>query len=130
MRLTLERSEAEIQREILRAVNLIPGIVMWRTNSRVLRMPGRGGRDRLVRFGGMKGISDLIGWRTGRAMFEPGQGAPDARIGRLAQFVAIEVKRPGGHVTIEQAAFLNSVRVAGGIAGVATSAEDAVKMLQ
>ncbi len=50
---------------------------------------------------------------------------------RIAQFVAIEAKRAdGGVVSEEQEAFLNGVKDAGGVAGVARSAEDAEELLR
>lgn len=60
------------------------------------------------------GSSDLIGWtqRDGRAVF-----------------TAIEVKAERGRVTEEQATFIAAVQAAGGIAGVARSAEEARALL-
>ena len=61
-----------------------------------------------------EGSSDLIGWtvRDGRAVF-----------------VAIEVKAERGRVTPEQQRFIDVVREAGGVAGVARSVEDARAIL-
>jgi Holliday junction resolvase len=44
-------------------------------------------------------------------------------------FVAIEVKRPGEHPTAIQARFLDSIREAGGRAGVATTIPEALKIM-
>ena len=64
-------------------------------------------------FGGLyakKGISDLLVCFQGR-------------------YVAIEVKRPGGKVSPEQAQFLQAVRQHGGLAFVAYSPDDVVREL-
>ena len=121
-----ERTETEITREILRACNLLSGVTLWRVNSRVLRMPGRGGRERLVRFGGIKGMSDLIGWRTESRTNGIHTHGP---VITFARFLALEVKRPGQEATPEQRAFLDAVRTAGGLAAVVHSAANAVEVL-
>src|SRR3990167_1093449 len=123
-----QRTESEITREILRACNLLPGVTLWRVNSRVRRMPGEKGRSRLVRFGGMKGMSDLIGWRmiTVTMIARDQSSWP----GRYAVWVALEVKRPGQDATAEQQAFLDAVRAAGGLAAVVPSAAEAVEALR
>jgi hypothetical protein len=69
-----------------------------------------------VRHGLPKGSADLIGWTA------------DGR------FLAVEVKRPGWRPSPKwrassQAAFIEQVRLAGGVAGVATSVEDALALL-
>jgi VRR-NUC domain len=65
---------------------------------------------------GATGISDLIGWTT-REPGMPGQ--------LIAQFVACEVKGERTRITPEQLAFIDTVRRAGGRAGVARSVEEA-----
>jgi hypothetical protein len=70
---------------------------------------------------GATGISDLIGWTT-REPGMPGQ--------LLAQFVACEVKGPRTRITPEQIAFIDTVRRAGGRAGVARSVEDAKLIIE
>lgn len=67
-----------------------------------------------VRYGLGIGTSDLIGWRT---EIIGGQ--------RVARFVAVECKSEKGRLTDEQAAFLATVRQAGGLAIEARSVEDA-----
>src|SRR3989337_827763 len=71
-------------------------------------MPGEKGRSRLVRCGGMKGMSDLIGWRmiTVTMIARDQSSWP----GRYAVWVALEVKRPGQDATAEQQAFLDAGR--------------------
>lgn len=75
-----------------------------------------------IHYGLCVGSSDLIGWRTVEI-------TPDMVGRRLAVFVAVEVKSPGGKLTMEQANFLNAVREAGGIGVEARSAEGAAKMV-
>jgi hypothetical protein len=47
----------------------------------------------------------------------------------IGRFLAIEVKRPGGKLTLDQTAFLEAVRQNGGIAIVATSVDDVMEGL-
>jgi hypothetical protein len=50
---------------------------------------------------------------------------------RIAQFVAIEAKRPkGGTLSEDQEIFIRAVTDAGGIAGVARNAQDAEELLK
>jgi len=73
---------------------------------------------RIVSFGLAPGSSDLIGWVETEITEE--------MIGQVvARFAAIEVKQKLGRVTEAQANFLNVVKKAGGIAGVARSTEEA-----
>lgn len=69
-----------------------------------------------------KGSADLIGWRSVTI-------TPDMVGQRYAVFCAVEVKRPGEKPTPEQRAFLAAVQDAGGLAGVATSVEEAQQIL-
>jgi len=48
----------------------------------------------------------------------------------IAQFTALEVKRQGGKPTGEQVRFIKAVQAAGGLAGVVTSADEALAMLE
>jgi hypothetical protein len=135
------RRESEIQREILRYLNTVPGVVAFRMNTGAMRGEHKGKRW-FVRFG-VPGMSDVIGWRTFEAASHVTVGAPcDAcdrgerktvQVGRAdahvhlknaARFLAVEVKRPGESLRPAQAAFLESVRRAGGIAIVAHSVDD------
>ena len=61
------------------------------------------------------GSSDLIGYR---------------QVDGLAQFVALEVKSPTGRATNEQSQFLEHIQVAGGLAGIARSVDDAAAILR
>ena len=76
---------------------------------------------RLVKFGLAPGSSDLIGWKTVKISSQD--------VGKeIAQFVAIEVKDKG-KATDQQTKFINAVRGAGGIAGIAKSISDALALL-
>lgn len=66
---------------------------------------------RMMTFGLCVGSSDIIGI------------APDGR------FLAIEVKTPKGRPTTEQLRFIEAVKAAGGIAGIARSVEDALELI-
>jgi len=100
-----------VQRSILELLRVLH-IPAWRINSRVLLLPGKGGRLRPVRMGGVKGMADIL------ALLPPG--------GRL---VAIECKRTGNHPTKDQSLFLEAVAHAGGLSLVAHSAQDVVQAL-
>ncbi len=67
---------------------------------------------RMIQAGLCKGGSDIIG------IHKP-----------TGKFIAIEVKTPTGRVSKEQTNFINAIRNAGGISGVARSAQDALDLL-
>ncbi|KKL44805.1 hypothetical protein LCGC14_2362030, partial [marine sediment metagenome] len=76
-----------------------------------------------ISMGLTKGSSDLIGWT-------PVEITPAMVGSTAAVFTAIEVKRSkGGVTTTEQKRFIKRVKQAGGIAGVAASAEAAVDII-
>jgi len=71
---------------------------------------------------GPNGASDLLGWR--QVVIRP------EHIGAtIAQFLAIEVKPPGEDATEDQEKFGNMVTAAGGLFGVAHSADEAEKII-
>ena len=77
---------------------------------------------RLVQFGLCKGSSDLIGWSTVKITNE--------MVGsHVAVFTAIEVKTPKGKATTLQTAFIDTVKKAGGFAGVARSVDEAGEII-
>jgi hypothetical protein len=100
-----------------------------RNDMRLLRNNNGALKDatgRLVKYGLGTGTSDLIGWLTVTVTPE--------MVGReVAVFTAIEVKMPGyrqdDHVR-QQAAFIGTVKHAGGIATFATCTEDVETALQ
>ena len=93
---------------------------LWRNNSGSLPDPRTG---RYVQFGvGNPGGSDLIGYR--RVTVTPEMAGQE-----LAVFVAVEVKTPKGRVKAEQQQFVDHIRGAGGIAGIARSVDEAKNIL-
>lgn len=93
---------------------------LWRNNSGSLPDPRTG---RYVQFGvGSPGGSDLIGYR--RVTVTPEMVGQD-----VAVFAAVEVKTPRGRVKAEQQQFVDHIRSAGGIAGIARSVDEAKNIL-
>ena len=103
-----EPLEAQVQRAVIRALELHPSIVWVRRMNSGATKTASGG---WVKFG-FTGCPDV--WAQ-------------ANDGRL---VVVEVKRPSGQPTKEQAEFLMMVRSAGGIAFVARSADDVMTNLE
>lgn len=113
-----ERSHENVVQNQIR-LSLGRGFVrLFRNNTGALKDQ----RGRLVKFGLCPGSSDLIGWKTVEI-------TPDMVGKRLAVFTAIEVKDKGKPTT-DQLSFIECVRKAGGIAGVARSVEGARTILQ
>lgn len=75
---------------------------------------------------GATGISDLIGWTT---IDRWGKFASEG-VAPIAVFTAVEVKGPRTPTTPEQLAFIDTVRRAGGRAGVARSVEEAKRIIE
>lgn len=98
--------ETRLLREILRTFGARPGVRLFRNSVGMVRLPGGGA----IPYGLCPGSADLVGWRT----------LPSG----VAQFVALEVKAPGGRVAPAQAAFLAAVTRAGGVAAVVRSLSD------
>ena len=90
---------------------------LFRNNTGTLRDQ----HGRPVSFGLAKGSADLIGWRTVTI-------TPEMVGTQLAVFTSIEVKTPTGRVKPDQQQWLDAVQAAGGIAGVARSVEDALRI--
>lgn len=82
------------------------GVMAWRNNTGAL--PDRNGR--LVQYGLCKGSADIIGIAPGGI------------------FIAVEVKAANGRVRPEQQTFIDNIRRMSGRAGVARSAEEAVRI--
>lgn len=127
------RKEGEIVRAILDYLALRKDVVAWRVNSGAVTGDYKGKR-RFVRFNSMKGMSDIIGWRTGE-VYHTGcnlHGYPltDMTHKLMAtRFLAIEVKREGQHPTPAQRSFLDLVNAHGGIGLCATSVDDVIAAL-
>ena len=81
----------------------------------------RGGRP--LHAGLCVGSSDLIGYRS--------VSITGAMVGsQVAVFTAVEVKSAAGRASVEQRAFLERIRTAGGRSGIARSVDDAFVILR
>lgn len=105
--------EKDIQAAICEYLTL-RGIFHWRANTGGSSYPGKDGKVRYVKYG-FKGVADIIGIRHYY------QAAAKRDFG---QFIAIEVKRPGGKPSLDQLAFQRAVEAHGGIYILAMSVED------
>lgn len=112
-------AETDLQQRIRLALGTRHDLRLYRNQCGALPDPRTG---RLVTFGLARGSADLIGWRTVTV-------TPDMVGQRIAVFTSIEVKTPTGRLTPAQQAWLGVVRGAGGIAGVARSVGDALKIV-
>jgi hypothetical protein len=90
---------------------------LFRNNTGTLRDQ----QGRPVQFGLCKGSADLIGYRSITI-------TPEMVGQQVAVFTSIEVKTPTGRIGPEQRAWMETVQAAGGIAGVARSVEDALRL--
>jgi hypothetical protein len=83
----------------------------WRQNSGTFQERNRDGTTRYIRANTARGMSDIMGvLKDGRTL-------------------AIEVKSRTGRMRPGQEEFLQTIRQAGGVAGVCRSVEDAVALL-
>ncbi len=109
--------EGETNKAIAKWAALHPELLLGRNKRRLATPPGMKAPIMLGWL--IDGSADWIGYRS--VLITP------AMVGRrIAQFVAIEAKRPDGTgvVSDEQERFLNALKDAGGVAIVACSAED------
>lgn len=130
------RRETELVRAILDYLARCPGVVAWRMNVGMAMLPGRGGQLQPVRFG-VRGMADVIGW-VDHCRYPAGEpidthSNPIPCVGRgmyhVPRFLALEVKRPGRPLRPEQAAFLEQVHQAGGLAARVESVDDVRRVL-
>jgi hypothetical protein len=107
-----EPTEAEILRAIIQLLHRHPRVAQcWRQNSGTFQERNRDGSTRYIRANTAKGMSDIMGiLKDGRTL-------------------AIEVKSRTGRMRPGQEEFLQTIRSAGGVAGVCRSVEDALKLL-
>lgn len=134
-------TEAEILRDILRAVGSRDDCRLWRSNTGTAQ--SRDG-SRFVRFG-LKGTSDLLGilrleHAAARAALERSAAlasfaAEDLAVVRAAlrpvgQLLAIETKSERGRLSTEQATFRRVVQDFGGLYVLARSEADAVNAVE
>lgn len=135
-------AESSQQRAIWLAAGALAGVVLFRVNSGKAWF-GHGAPQRLndgsVVIPGARpvalglaltngdpvvGQSDLLGWRTITI-------TPDMVGARVAVFMAVECKREtGGRTSSQQRHFIDQVRQAGGIAGVANTPGAALAIVQ
>ena len=109
-------SEQTIQQEIRIACSN-GDTRLFRNNTGTLK----DANGRPVQFGLCKGSADLIGWKR-VTVTEEMVGST------VAVFLSIEVKTATGRLRPEQQQWLDAVQAAGGIAGVARSVEDALRI--
>lgn len=110
-------SEQSIQQHIRLRCSTGP-VRLFRNNTGTLRDQ----HGRPVTFGLAKGSADLIGWRTVTV-------TPEMVGQQVAVFTSIEVKTPTGRMKPEQKQWLQAVQAAGGIAGIARSVEEALRIV-
>ena len=110
-------SERDIQSEVWEAVGHYS--VLFRNNVGAVLDKGR----RLVKFGLVKGSSDLIGWTQVEI-------TQDMVGSHVAVFTAIEIKTAKGKPTDAQQYFIARVEADGGYAGVARSVEEGMKVIE
>lgn len=113
-------AETDIQQRIRLAVGTRSDLRLFRNQVGQLPDPRTG---RPVQFGLARGSADLIGWRTITV-------TPEMVGQRLAVFTSIEVKTATGRLTPAQHAWLGAVHKAGGIAGVARSVADSLRIVE
>lgn len=112
-------AETDLQQRIRLALGLRPDLRLYRNQTGQLPDPKTG---RPVQFGLARGSADLVGWRTIEV-------TPDMVGQRLAVFTSIEVKTSTGRLTPQQRNWMQAVHAAGGIAGVARSVGDALRIV-
>ena len=118
------KSEAEIQHEIRLQLGQRPDVVLFRNECGVATYE-RGGRTYTVRYGLAKGSADLIGVRRRNVRCECCGG----QAGTVGQFVALEVKKASGKVSLHQKQWLSLIRKYGGLAGAVRSVEEGLNVL-
>lgn len=118
----MKRTESDLVRAVLQYLATRKDVVAWRNNSG-MRIGEYKGRKHVVRFGGLSGASDILGWRREvEEAYEPTTTLPYY----VARFLAIECKLPGKTPTPAQQSFLELVRSHGGIAVLAYSLDDVI----
>jgi hypothetical protein len=113
-------AETDLQQRIRLALGMHPELRIFRNQVGSLPDPRTG---RLVQFGLARGSADLIGWRTVVI-------TPEMVGQRIAVFTSLEIKTPTGRLAPAQRHWLQAVDQAGGIAGVARSVGDALRIIE
>lgn len=114
------QAENDLQQRIRLALGMHPELRIFRNQVGSLPDPRTG---RLVQFGLARGSADLIGWRTIVI-------TPEMVGQRIAVFTSLEIKTPTGRLAPAQRHWLQAVDQAGGIAGVARSVSDALRIIE
>ena len=112
-------NETDLQQRVRLALGTRPDTRLFRNNCGSLPDPRTG---RLVQFGLARGSADLIGWRTLVI-------TPEMVGQRIAVFTSLEIKTPTVRLAPAQRHWLHAVEGAGGIAGVARSVADALRIV-
>ena len=116
----MSNQETVLQQNIRLALGQHSNLRLFRNETGKLPDPRTG---RWVQFGLAKGSSDLIGFKTIKITPE--------MIGKdLAVFTSIEVKTNTGQLSKYQHNWLQAVKSAGGIVGVARNVRDALEILK
>lgn len=101
-------AEHAIQQAIFARLGAVPGLVVWRNNTGAVK----DARGQLIRFG-VVGSADVLGVA-----------------GPSGQFIALEVKAPGGRVSEVQTRWGAAIRACGGVYLVVRSVDEAVNGLR
>ena len=117
---TNNTAERDVSKQIQDVAKQFDNVKLWR-NNRGQVMLDNGAR---IAYGvGPNGASDFIGYRRITITADMvGQS--------IAQFLAVEAKRPGAKPRPEQSEFIERINQDGGRAGVATSPEEALRILR
>ena len=113
-------TESEVLSAIRDSLKRHPRVTLYRNNRGQVILPSGG---RLTYGVGPNGAADLLGWREVRI-------TADMVGEKIAQFTALEVKRPGAKPDPEQRAFLDAVYAAGGCSGWADTVEAALAVVE
>jgi len=120
------KTETALTREIMVALNRLPGVHVFRNNTGALADE----TGRVVYYGLGKGSPDLVGWVTG-SMVASGM----SHWCNVARFLGVEVKMPGKmrahpEVLENQDRWRDMIEAAGGIYVRVTSVEEAVRLVR
>ena len=118
--LILSQAETKIQQDIRLAVGQEKNLRLFRNETGMLPDPRTG---KWVQFGLCKGSSDLIGFKE--------IVIDESHLGKkLAVFISLEVKTKRGKLSDMQHNWLQVVKNAGGITGVARNVAEALNILK
>ena len=116
----MSQAETKIQQDIRLAVGQVKNLRLFRNETGMLPDPRTG---KWVQFGLCKGSSDLIGFKE--------IVIDESHLGqKLAVFISLEVKTKRGKLSDMQHNWLQVVKNAGGITGVARNVAEALNILK